>query len=374
MGLIILPVQKEAKYWIALSFVNGLGDVHIKSLFVRFGSAEAVFKASRGELSKVEGIGDKTLDAIKGFDDWEKAEKEVQKIGAAGFSFLPLSDERYPEPLLHIYNPPPFLLMKGEMVPEDKLSIAIVGTRLPDRYGRTVTESLAGELAFLGVTVVSGMARGIDSIAQEEALKRGGRTVAVLGSGVDVVYPPENKRLYSMIAENGAAISEFLLGTPPMAQNFPKRNRIISGLSLGVVVVQASDKSGSLISASFALDQNKEVFAVPGNVGRKLSRGTNWLIKKGARLVETVDDILSEIEALRNLKSADSEEIRGAALSSLSDKERVVYSVLSTEPVHVDRIIKLTGFESSNVLSLLLSLELNGFISQHPGKLFRRKL
>lgn len=367
-------MEKDLKYWIALSFVNGVGDVLTKSLYARFRGAEEVFKASRGELSRVEGMRDKTIDAILGFDDWDRVEKEVQKIKAAGYPFIPLSDERYPEALLHIYNPPPFLFMKGDMVPEDRISVAIVGTRLPDRYGRTVTESLAGELASLGVTIVSGMARGIDSIAQEEALKRGGRTVAVLGSGVDVVYPPENIRLYNDISQNGAVLSEFPIGTPPMAQNFPQRNRVISGLSLGVVVVQASDKSGSLISASFALDQNKEVFAVPGNAGRKLSRGTNWLIKKGAKLVETVDDILSEIEALKNLRDTDSQETVEAVLSSLSDKEKTVYSVLSAEPLHVDRIIQLTGFESSNVLSLLLSLELNGYVVQHPGKLFRRRL
>lgn len=367
-------MEKDLKYWIALGFVEGVGDVLTKSLYARFRGAEEVFKASRGELGEVEGIRNKTVDAILGFDDWERVEKEVQKIEAAGYPFIPLSDERYPETLLHIYNPPPFLFVKGDMVPEDRISVAIVGTRLPDRYGRTVTEALAGELAALGVTIVSGMARGIDSIAQEEALRRGGRTIAVLGSGIDVVYPPENRKLYNEISENGAVISEFLLGTPPVAQNFPKRNRVISGLSLGVVVVQASDKSGSLISASFALDQNKEVFAVPGNVGRKLSRGTNWLIKKGARLVETVDDILSEVEALRTLKGAHSHETREASIPSLSSEEKTVYSVLGSEPVHVDRIIQLTGFESSSVLSLLLSLELNGFVVQHPGKLFRRRL
>jgi DNA processing protein len=218
------------------------------------------------------------------------------------------------------------------------------------------------------------MARGIDSIAQEEALKHGGRTIAVLGSGVDVVYPPENVKLYKDIAASGAVLSEFLIGTPPLAQNFPRRNRIISGISLGVVVVQASDKSGSLISASFALDQNKEVFAVPGNVDRKLSRGTNWLIKKGAKLVETVDDILSEIEVLRSLKGENTRDLFENILSSLSDKEKAVYSVLGGEPLHVDEIIKLTGLETSNVLSLLLSLELNGYVAQQPGKLFRRRL
>jgi len=374
LRLIISFMLEEARYWIALSFVNGLGDVLIKNLYTAFGSAERVFKSSESELLEVGRISEKLARAVKSFDEWESVDAEIAKIKKSGLAFLPLGDPKYPDQLVQIYNPPPYLYMKGDLLPRDRVSVAIVGSRVPDRYGRVVTETLSGELASLGVTIVSGMARGIDSIAQEEALKRGGRTVAVLGSGVDVVYPPENVKLYKDIAGSGAVLSEFLLGTPPLAQNFPRRNRIISGISLGVVVVQASDKSGSLISASFALDQNKEVFAVPGNVDRKLSRGTNWLIKKGARLVETVDDILSEIEVLRSLKGASSPDLFENILSSLSDKEKAVYSVLGGEPLHVDEIIKLTGLETSNVLSLLLSLELNGYVAQQPGKLFRRRL
>jgi DNA processing protein len=365
---------EEARYWIALSFVNGLGDVLIKNLYTALGSAERVFKSSESELVEVGRIGEKLARAVKSFDEWDSVDAEIAKIKKSGLAFLPLGDPRYPDQLVQIYNPPPYLYMKGDLLPRDRVSVAIVGSRVPDRYGRVVTETLSGELAALGVTIVSGMARGIDSIAQEEALKHGGRTIAVLGSGVDVVYPPENVKLYKDIAASGAVLSEFLIGTPPLAQNFPRRNRIISGISLGVVVVQASDKSGSLISASFALDQNKEVFAVPGNVDRKLSRGTNWLIKKGAKLVETVDDILSEIEVLRSLKGENTRDLFENILSSLSDKEKAVYSVLGGEPLHVDEIIKLTGLETSNVLSLLLSLELNGYVAQQPGKLFRRRL
>jgi DNA processing protein len=366
-------MKEDTKYWIALDFINGIGDVRAKTLYGRFKSADKIFSASENELRGIEGLGEKILRAIRTFDDWGKVEEELIKIRKSGAAFVPLNDSSYPPQLLQIYNPPPFLLMNGGFTPGDKISIAIVGTRLPDKYGRTVTEALSGELASLGVTIVSGMARGIDSIAQEEALKRGGRTIAVLGSGIDVVYPPENGRLYEKITKSGAVVSEFRLGTPPVAQNFPKRNRIISGLSLGVVVVQASDKSGSLISASFALDQNKEVFAVPGNVGRKLSRGSNWLIKKGAKLVETVDDILCEIEVLRGLKDGSAGEAAQIDLTRLSDREKTVYSVLGTEPVHIDEIIKSSGLESSSVLSLLLSLELDGYVAQHPGKLFRRR-
>ena len=367
-------MREDARYWIALSFVYGLGDVLIKNLFSVFRSAEDVFQASAKKLARVEGVSEKTALAIKSFNEWDRVDEEIEKVKKSGSELLPLNDPQYPEHLFQIYNPPPYLLMKGALLPRDRISIAIVGSRIPDRYGRTVTEALSGELAALGVTIVSGMARGIDSIAQEEALKRGGRTIAVLGSGIDVVYPPENKKLYKDITGNGAVLSEFLVGTPPMPQNFPRRNRIISGVSLGVVVVQASDKSGSLISASIALDQNKEVFAVPGNVDRKLSQGTNWLIKKGARLVETVDDILNEIEVLRALKGDVPPELFENVLSTLPERERAVYSILGSAPMHVDEIIRLTGLETSNVLSLLLSLELNGYIAQHPGKLFRRRL
>lgn len=276
---------------------------------------------------------------------------------------------------MQTYNCPPVLYTRGEMIPEDNCSIAIVGSSLPTEYGRKVTEYLSGELASMGVTIISGMARGVDSIAQSKALKMGGRTIGVLGCGLDIVYPPENVKLYKAVEKNGALLSEFPLGTKPVSGNFPRRNRIISGLSLGVVVVQASEKSGSLISASFALDQNREVFAVPGNIDNKLSKGTNWLIKKGAKLVETVDDILCEVEALRNLKSPDLfEEDRTQKISdSFTKNQKEVFSVLTRDPLDIDEIIKLTGLESSNLLSILLSLELNDYIAQLPGKHFRIK-
>ncbi|MFI5321974.1 MAG: DNA-processing protein DprA [Thermodesulfobacteriota bacterium] len=249
-------MREDARYWIALSFVNGLGDVLIKSLFSRFRKTEDVFRASLKVLAEIEGTGEKTAQAIKEFDDREKVDHEVEKIENSGFAFLTLSYPDYPGQLVQIYNPPPLLFMNGDLAERDSLSIAIVGSRVPDKYGRLVTEAQVGELASLGMTIVSVMAWGIDSMAQEMALRRGGCTIAVLGSGVDVVYPPENKKLYRDISERGAVLSEFLIGTPPLAQNFPRRNRIISGMSLGVVVVQASDKSGSHITASFALDQN----------------------------------------------------------------------------------------------------------------------
>ncbi len=240
--------------------VNGVGIVLIRNLLTKFDNAKDIFKASTKELAQIEGIGYKNADLIKSFNDWESVDQELDKIEKWGMKLLPLDDPEFPEYLLQTYNPPPLLYMKGDILDQDKLSIASVGSRVPDRYGRTVAETLSAELVSLGVTIVSGLARGIDSIAQSEAIKHGGRTIGVLGCGLDQIYPPENKNLYKAVSQNGAVLSEFNLGTPPIAQNFPRRNRIISGLSLGVVVVQASEKSGSLISASFALDQNKEVF------------------------------------------------------------------------------------------------------------------
>lgn len=368
-------MREDWKYWIALGRVSGLGGISIKNLFAQFHNAEAIFKASKKDLLQVYGISEKHVESIKDFNDWDGVEKELDKIEKRRIQLLLLSDPNYPDSLLQIYNSPPLLYMRGEMNTDDQNSIAIVGSRLPTEYGRKVTESLSGELASMGVTIVSGMARGVDSLAQSRALKMGGRTIGVLGCGIDVYYPPENDKLYDAVAQNGALLSEFPLGMKPAPGNFPRRNRIISGLSLGVVVVEASEKSGSLISASFALDQNKEVFAVPGNIDSKLSKGTNWLIKKGAKLVETVDDILCEVDALRNLKSSDLfEEDRAQKISdSLTKNQKEVFSVLTREPMHIDEIIKLTGLESSNLLSILLSLELDDYIAQLPGKHFRIK-
>jgi DNA processing protein len=364
--------MEEWKYWIALKMVHGVGEVLFRNLLAKFHSPKSVFDAGLNEVEKVEGIGEKVGQAIKGFSNWNKAEEEINRIERLGFKLSLLTDPTYPRNLFNTYNPPPFLYMKGQILPCDDIAVAIVGTRTPDRYGRLVTQRLAEELSHRGITVISGMARGIDSIAHLGGLRGGGRSIAVLGSGLDVIYPPENKKLYEEISNRGAVISEFPLGTIPDSVNFPKRNRIISGLSLGVVVVQASDKSGSLITASFALEQNREVFAVPGNIETKLSRGTNKLIKQGAKLVESVEDILSEIEVLKGFNEAKSVD-NSVFLSEFSEDEKAIYSTLKDESLHIDEITKLTGINSAKALSLLLSLELGGLVIQLPGKVFRVK-
>ncbi len=363
----------DLKYWIALRLVPNVGEVLFKNLVLKFGTPGNVFEAKPAELQTVDGIGEKTIGAIRNFREWDRAENEVSKIKNLGFKLIPLTDSKYPPNLFNIYNPPPFLYVKGDILPGDDMAIAIVGTRVPDRYGRFVTDNLAQELAARGVTVVSGMARGIDSIAHAGALKRGGRTLSVLGSGLDVIYPPENKRLYDAISKQGAVISELPIGATPDSLNFPKRNRIISGLSLGVAVIQASDKSGSLITATFAIEQNREVFAVPGNIGTKLSQGTNKLIKRGAKLVESVEDILVEIESLRKLPTHQSSKESDARFSELSREEGLICSVIKDKPLHIDKITQLAGIDSARALSVLLSLELKGLIVQMPGKIFKTR-
>jgi DNA processing protein len=363
--------MEEWKFWLGLSFVPGIGDVGFKNLISRFHSPEAVFGAGAKELGRVEGIREKAAESIKNFSDWARVDTEIQNLKRLGLKLVSIIDKDYPKNLSKIYYPPSILYLHGEIHAGDQLALAIVGTRAADRYGRIVTERLASELASMGITIVSGMARGIDSIAHAAALKSGGRTIAVLGSGLDVIYPPENKNLYNQISENGAVISEFALGSDPDAVNFPKRNRIISGLSLGVLVIQASEKSGSLITASFALEQNREVFAVPGNIGSQLSRGTNTLIKRGAKLVDSVEDILGEVDAFRRLKPIESPVDIGHILEKLNNDGKRIFSIVMNEPIHIDDIITQSGFEPHRVLSTLLSLELEGLITQLPGKMFQ---
>ena len=365
--------MEEWKYWIALSYVNGIGEVGFRHLINKFQNPFNVFRARSKELESVDGIGEKTAQNIINFREWDRVEKEIQNIKKHGYRLIVLTDPDYPKNLTHIFNPPPFIYIKGNIIQDDRLAIAVVGSRVTNRYGRAVAERFTEELVSRGITIVSGMARGIDSVAHHVALRTGGRTIAVLGSGLDVVYPPENIKLYEEISENGAVISELPLGSDPDAVNFPKRNRIISGLSLGVVVVQASQRSGSLITASYALEQNREVFAVPGNIGSALSGGTNRLIKQGAKLVDSVDDILTEIEAFRTLGLSQHSNNINKLQNELSDEERTIYSIMKSEPVHIDEIISISGTPPSKVLSILLSLELNGLVTQLPGMMFQIK-
>lgn len=366
-------MAEDLFYWIALHLVPGVGSVFIKRLLERFGTPEAVFQSSMKELLEVEGLSAKVAQEIRKGPSEEAVKKEITLVEKAGAKILTLRDETYPSRLRNIYDPPPLLYLKGELKREDEFSIAIVGSRKTTPYGRWITERISQALARNGLTIVSGMARGVDSVAHWGAISGGGRTIAVLGSGVDVIYPRENRNLYTRIVEQGAVLSEFPMGSPPEGGHFPKRNRIISGLSLGVVVVEAGPESGSLITANYALEQGREVFAIPGNVGAGGSRGTNRLIKEGAKLVESSEDILEEILPQWQREKEKVEEIRPKG-PDLTAEERILYEMLSETPLHIDEIIRESRLDPGSVSSLLLTLELKGLITQWPGKCFNRKM
>jgi len=359
-------------YWVSLNFIPGVGSVFIKRLLDRFQTPQAVFRASMKELLEIEGLGTKAASEIRKGPPEQAVKKELALVEKSGARLITLKDQDYPLRLKNIYDPPSVLYLKGELREEDDLAVSIVGSRKTTPYGRWVTEKMSRDLVRHGVTIVSGLARGVDSVAHMGALSGGGRTIAVLGCGVDVIYPPENRNLFAKIVEQGAIISEFPMGSPPEGGHFPKRNRIISGLSIGVIVVEASEDSGSLITANYALEQGREVFAIPGNVGAIGSRGTNRLIKNGAKLVESSEDILEEIlpQWRREKENVEASQPRGP---QLSEDERVLYELLGGTPLHIDVLIRESRFDAGKVSSLLLNMELKGLILQWPGKCFSRK-
>jgi DNA processing protein len=383
--------EETLKYWIALRAVEEVGCVGYRALLAAFSSPRAVFSAPARSLQAVPGIGRKTADHIRSFSDWKMAEREVTLAAKNRVSVVTCDNPLYPRNLLNIYDYPPFLYVKGSLV-SDEVCVAIVGSRLASAYGRYVTEKISRELALKGLTVVSGLARGIDAAAHRGALAGKGRTIAVLGCGLDVVYPPENEELAHAVASQGAMVTEFPFGTPPSAPNFPSRNRIISGLSLGVVVVEAGEKSGSLITARIAAEQGRSVFAVPGAIESAGSRGTNRLIKQGAKLIENVEDILEEILPQAAMPSAfpqspsstlpldctrsdleSSAPLHQQRIDGLGDSERKLFLLIPHDPVGIDQLITASGLTAQEVLNCLLVLELGGFIRQLPGKMFIRK-
>jgi len=366
-------MAEDLFYWVALSLTPGVGSIFIKRLLDRFKTPEAVFQAPMKELLEIEGLGEKVAKEIRKGPAEEAVKRELSLLKEVGGRIVTLSDDTYPKRLKDIYDPPALLYVRGELEKEDELAISIVGSRKTSPYGRWITEKMGQELARHGVTVVSGMARGIDSLAHWGALSGGGRTIAVLGCGVDVIYPSESRNLFTKIIDRGAILSEFPMGSPPEGGHFPKRNRIISGLSIGVVVVQASMESGSLITASYALEQGREVFAVPGQVGAEGSRGTNQLIKEGAKLVESSEDILEEILPQWRREREATPKGEGPE-RDLTEEERILYERLGETPLHIDELIRESQFDPGKVSSLLLNLELKGLVSQWPGKCFSKKM
>lgn len=352
--------------------VQGVGAVTYVKLIQRFGSPEAVFRASFKELCDVERVGARVAKAIKEFEDRAWVEEEMARMEGLGACLVGLGQERYPAALASIADPPPFLYVKGELLPEDRVAVAIVGSRAASQYGLKTTRRMARDLARNGITIVSGMARGIDSEAHRGALEGGGRTIAVLGSGLDVVYPPENRDLYQRIAQRGAVVSEYPFGTEPDGVHFPQRNRIISGMSMAVTIVEAAPKSGSLITADLALEQGREVFAVPGSVDSLRSRGTHQLIRQGAHLAESAEDILAEI---KDLLVAWGTQVTGSQAAAIpqepfTEQEERILAMLGPDPVQIDELIQKGGFGSSLTTALLLQLELRGAVRQLPGKWF----
>jgi len=369
----------KLKYWIALKYIAGIGNITFPALMDKFGSLPAIFNAPVSQLKEIRGISKEIANAITGFRDWDKVKEELELIDKNKINIITYQDELYPAKLMNIYDRPPFLYVRGKLNKND-VNIAVVGSRLASTYGKYTTERICRELALKGLTIVSGMARGIDSTAHRGALTVHGRTIAVLGSGLDVIYPPENKKLFAEIIENGAVISEFPLGTPPRSTNFPTRNRIISGMSYGVVIVEAGEKSGSLITARLALEQGREVFAVPGSIDAVGSRGTNKLIKQGAKLIENTDDILEEILpqvertiVLKPHSIANSKVIAAKSSEILSAVDQKIIGFISGDRVHIDDLISSTGLSSADILSTLTTLELKGIVQQHPGKFFSKK-
>ncbi|MBU4316161.1 MAG: DNA-processing protein DprA [Proteobacteria bacterium] len=363
--------------WFVLKDVSGIGNHLFKRLIDHFKTPDRVLDARGPELSMIPGISERLIRSIHTRSVSNEIKREIETVHKKGYSIVTLNDPDYPALLWQIPDPPPFLYVHGKLT-DSVMNIAVVGSRNATAYGIEITQNLCQSLVFHGMTIVSGLARGIDTAAHYGALAGKGKTVAVLGSGLGHIYPPENAGLFHRIAENGAVISEFPLDAEPDAHHFPQRNRIISGMSLGTVVMEATKNSGSLITAKIAAEQNREVFAVPGSIHSHKSTGTHTLIKQGAKLVENAMDILEEFSHLSGGTIHPAHKTGAANLSGpeetvdLSETERSVLKAMGAYPVHIDTLIRQTSLDSGTLSGILLQLELSGFIRQTPGKYFCR--
>ncbi|MFB6098596.1 MAG: DNA-processing protein DprA [Salinibacter sp.] len=368
----------EQRALIGLSLVDGVGPQRLRALLAAFDTPTDVFRASRSALTKVDGVGEQTAEAILTFDDRAAVEQEMERAEDLGATLISPWDERFPDRLREIYDPPAYLWMRGTLPTADAPMVTVVGTRRCTDYGRTQAHHFGAELVRRGFTVISGLAYGIDAAAHKGALDAGGRTIAVLGSGVGRVYPQKHTALAERIAENGAVLSEYALDAEPDAPNFPERNRILSGLSLGTLVVESYSEGGALITARLALEQNREVFAVPGAITKDSSRGTNRLIQRGhAKLVLEIDDLLEELPEMtvEVPEEVDADTVTtgaGPDPEELSGDAEVLYDALTDTPVHVDELCEETGLDPSSALPTLLELEFKGLVRQLAGKQFRR--
>ncbi len=375
----------DIEKWLKLIRAEGVGPTTFARLLKHFGSVDRALGASASELAKVDGIGFKTAEQITRTRNKFNAAAELELAGKLGVWLITLTDRRYPPVLRKIYDPPPVLYIKGSLTASDNLCISIVGSRRCSLYGREQASRFAHLLSSAGFTICSGMARGIDSAAHQGALSAGGRTIAVQGCGLANIFPPENEKLFELITESGACISELPLRYEPLSENFPPRNRIIAGLALATIVVEAGSYSGALITAKAALDYNREVMAIPGKIDSPLSKGTNQLLKQGARLIDSVDDVTEALgyigEQLQSHTSAAAEKaaeeiekpLFDVSRLKLTDNERKIYDCLDKEPVHIEQIIAETELAPGHVNAALISLRLKGLIKQLPGSYFLRK-
>ena len=374
-----LAHENELRDWLALTFITGVGSRTAAQLIERFGSPSASMNVSRASLAAA-GLKADSIEALKSIEPRERAKRDLQELARLGAEVLVLSDPRYPMLLRETYDPPIVLYSLGDI--EGALAqpaVAIVGSRRCSTYGRNIAEKLSRELAERGVTIISGLARGIDSAAHRGALEGKGLTVAVMGTGLDAVYPKDNRKLAETISAHGALVTEFPLGTPPLSQNFPFRNRVISGLALGVMVVEGAERSGSLITSRLAYEQGRDVFAVPGNITSAKSFGPNYLIKDGAKLVQTWVDVVEEFPA--ELKAAIISAERGefrvehVRKDPLSEAERRLLAKLKVdESTHIDQLISTSGLARGDLMCALLTLEMADRVRQLPGKSFVKRL
>jgi len=371
-------------HWLALRMTPGLGTRTAVQLIGMFKTPQAVFRASRSELEAA-GLSSGLAQSVASGCAFDDAVTQQQKLVEAGAVVVPLTDPRYPVRLKEIFDPPPLLYARGRLELMGELTLGIVGTRRPTAYGTAAAARLAKDLAGAGLAIVSGMARGIDTAAHRAVLEAGGSTLAVFGCGVDEIYPSENRKLAEQMSKNGLILSEFPMGTPPYPQNFPIRNRIIAGMSVGVLVVEGGEYSGSAITAKLAAEQNREVFAVPGNITSKMSWGPNLLIKQGAKLVQEWNDVVVELQAddrrrlvercrnRLNLKDAESKDPAQSSLGfGLDGMGRVVLNQLQPDaPVTLDFLVEtLAETSASEIIAALFELELAGMVRQLPGKSF----
>jgi len=374
----------DIEKWLRLIRADGVGPTTFAKLLKRFRSVDRALGASVSELTKVDGIGPRTAERIARSADKFDAQKELAAAAKLGVWIISAADERYPPPLRQIYDPPPVLYVKGTLTRADSLAIAIVGTRRCSTYGEEQAARFGHVLASAGFTIVSGMARGIDTAAHRGALAAGGRTIAVHGCGLGNVFPPENKKLIELATGSGACLSELPVEYEALPENFPPRNRIVSGLSLGVIVIEAPPRSGALLTAKAALGQNREVMVVPGKIDSPLNVGSHRLVKEGAKLVDCVEDVMEALgyigADLKGHATCAAEKAQQGVETplfdvgrlNLTEAEKAIYNLLGAEPMHVDEIIVGTGLDAGKSNAAVISLRLKGLIKQLPGNLFKR--